>query len=757
VKTPQVNSQDVTRFLCDANSFVASSHAAIARSAPHIYISAVSFASKDSLIYQDFAPFLIGVVSVETFGADCHASRLVMTLTGHESRASSVAYSPSGHLLASGFYDGMVHIWDTRTGEEVISPMRSGDGFVQSVTFSLDGLRVASGTDNGVVSVWNVLTGRLESRRPLNHSGRVLFVAFSPDRKLIASKSSDETVGLWSLETGQVTVLSTLGNGRGPISLSFSPDGTILSLRFWDYERRWVLHTDASEAELRLQPLSHREHDTRGYPVYSSNPKLTLAWDNNSGPISITQAGRVVTLPYPLDQLYDIRISPDEKCIVVFIEGYAGLHLWDLRRIDSDPSLIILGGDTVLAHTISFSSDGRYLASGSRDCTIQIWDVDSGHETAQPVQESGVNVVAVSPDNVFIACGRENNSLYVCDVRTGSTWLPPLNGHESQVSSVAFSSDGQILASGSEDNTIRLWRAQTGAPIGEPLTGHQSSVRAVTFSPDAQWLASGSDDKTVLVWDVATGRSMDFAPMVCEDKVSAVAFWPSGQVLAAGDIKGHIFLWHLENSQLVHQLQLDGLQAMAFSPGASRLIAFDGARDPIVYIFDVNTGNVLHRFNDVFEEVFSVAWSTCERYIAITSATHAVSLWDWAHDTVTRLQGNKSDWVTSVAFSTDGRFIVSGAVDGVIRVWNVEDARSLVLRAEHDPVARLASAELEDGWLVGSSGELLLWVPGDYHGYLQFPPSAATVLGQRRIVVTVGDRGLHWGEDWHACWRGAVL
>ena len=105
------------------------------------------------------------------------------------SSTCSIAYSPSGDLLAAGLYDGTVHIWDTRTGEEVISPMRSSDGAITSVVFAPDGQLLASGAENGAVSVWNVATGRLHSQRPQDHSKPVDLLTCSPDGKLVASVS----------------------------------------------------------------------------------------------------------------------------------------------------------------------------------------------------------------------------------------------------------------------------------------------------------------------------------------------------------------------------------------------------------------------------------------------------------------------------------------------------------------------------------------------------------------------------------------
>jgi len=749
----QVKSQEVAQFLRDANSFVVSSHAAIARSAPHIYLSAVPFASKGSLIFLDFEPLCSAVISVETFGTDHHASRLVMTLTGHESRVYSIAYSPSGDLLAAGLEDGTVHIWDTRTGEEFVSPMRSRDGAIISVAFAPDGQLLASGARNGAVSVWNVTTGRLDLQQLQFHSKPVDMLAFSPDGKLVAS-SSWETVSLWNVETAQIVSAESYDNG--PISLSFSPDGTVLTLRCLESKRSWRIGIAGSKPQLLPHP------DDEEYSLLSSphSSKLSTSLDNNYNLI-VTGNGRVVTIPDIEGKNMGIRMSPDETCFVAFGADYDGLHLWDFRCIDADPMFTILDGDRGSVRAISFSSDGKYLASELLNHTIRIWDVGPGNDTFQRVHESGLNALAVSPDNKFIVSGRDDGSVHVHDARTGEVRLRPLIGHERWVQSIAISPDGQIIASGSGDTTARLWYVQTGASVGEPLRGHEDDVSAVSFSPDSRWITSGSETGAILVWDVATGNIMDFAPMRCECYVELLTFSSNGQGLAACDSQTQMYFWHLETGQLVHRFQLDGLNSLAFSPGASRLLASDKERDSLIHIVDVSTGEKLHSVHVASKrnsDWSSVSWSPCNRYVAMLSYGEAVYLWDLAHKTVSMIEGfGFQRSYCSPKFASDGEFFVSDAPGGVIRFWDVKDTCSLALRAENEPVIRLANAELKDGWLVGPSGELLLWVPTNYQDHLQFASYPMTVLGQRRIVVTVEDCGLNWGDDWHACWRGAAV
>ena len=112
-------------------------------------------------------------------------------------------------------------------------------------------------------------------------------------------------------------------------------------------------------------------------------------------------------------------------------------------------------------HGVSFSPDGRILASSGWDDTIRLWDAPAG------------------------------------------TFSCALLGHADGVFSVAYSPDGRILASGGWDNTVRLWDAATGILL-RILTGHTDEV-LVAFGSDGRVLASGGKDCAIRLWDVATG------------------------------------------------------------------------------------------------------------------------------------------------------------------------------------------------------------------------------------------------------------
>jgi len=115
---------------------------------------------------------------------------------------------------------------------------------------------------------------------------------------------------------------------------------------------------------------------------------------------------------------------------------------------------------------------------------------------------AGPVVVAFSPDGKTLAGGSYDDSVQLWNVAARQpTGLPIINGGGS---SVAFSPDGKTLATGSGDGTVRLWNVATRQPISSPFTRHGGPVTSVAFSPDGKTLASGSYDDTVRLWNVAT-------------------------------------------------------------------------------------------------------------------------------------------------------------------------------------------------------------------------------------------------------------
>ena len=275
--------------------------------------------------------------------------------------------------------------------------------------------------------------------------------------------------------------------------------------------------------------------------------------------------------------------------------------------------------------SVSFSPDGKMLASGAEDNTVKLWDVETGKNTATlEGHTSWIYSVAFSPDGTTLASGSGDRTIKLWDVATGAN-ISTFEGHGVGVYSVAFSSDGTTLASGSNDKTIKLWDVATGANIST-FEGHTEGITTVAYSPDGTTLASGSNDKTIKLWDVA-GKENIATLEGHTGWVESVAFSPDGTTLASGSWDKTIKLWDVATGTNISTVEVhtDWIESVAFSPDGKTLASGSWDRTA-VKLWDVATG---HNFAALEAEwVYSVAFSPDEKILAYGSGDGTITLWD---------------------------------------------------------------------------------------------------------------------------------
>jgi transcriptional regulator with XRE-family HTH domain len=299
------------------------------------------------------------------------------------------------------------------------------------------------------------------------------------------------------------------------------------------------------------------------------------------------------------------------------------------------PGLAILAA-TASVNTVAFSPDGRTLAAGNADGSVQLWNVATRQEIAELVGPADqVTSLAFSRDGKTLAGGVADGTVLLwgafTHLATGSSLS---NGHTS-VNSVTFSPDSRTLAAGNADGSVRLWNVATRRRIGGPLiSGQTGGVNSVAFSVEGTTLAAGSNDGSVRLWDVATRRPIGGPLTGQRGQITSVAFSPDGTTLAVGSndgLNGTVWLWHAATRQPVGTLLING-------PGGP---------------------------------VSSVAFSADGKTLAIGSYDGSVWLRDMATGRPGRPVTASGFPVYSVAFSLDGKTLASGSINGTVRLWNM--------------------------------------------------------------------------------------
>ena len=287
-----------------------------------------------------------------------------------------------------------------------------------------------------------------------------------------------------------------------------------------------------------------------------------------------------------------------------------------------------------------------------------------------------VKSVATSPDGKYLASGSEDKTLIIWDANSGES-LKTLEGHSGYVESVCWSPDGNYLASGSSDKSVIIWDANSGEKL-KTLKGHSSIVRSVSWSPDGKYLASGSDDYTLIIWDVNSGESLKTLEGHSH-YVKSVCWSPDGKYLASGAGSWNaerkyeeLFIWDAKSGEKLKTLKghYHIVRSVSWSPDGKYLAS--GSADKNVIIWDANSGQRLKTLYGHSDWVESVCWSPDGKYLASGSDDYTLIIWDAkSGERLQTLKGHSRS-VESVSWSPDGKYLASGSRDETVIIWGVE-------------------------------------------------------------------------------------
>jgi len=388
---------------------------------------------------------------------------------------------------------------------------------------------------------------------------------------------------------------------------------------------------------------------------------------------------------------------------------------------DEKLELVVQKGHTSGLKSVNFSPDGKYIASGSSDETIKLWNVETGELIRTLVGNTGcVHSLNFSPNEKYLVSGSCDKTIKLWNVETGKL-IKTLIGHISGVDSVNFSPDGKYLASGSWDNTIKLWNVETGELV-RTLEGHTGYVRSVNFSPNGKYLASGSLDKTIKLWNIETGEVIRTFEGHTDD-IRSVNFSPEGKYLASGSSDKTIKMWNVKTGKLIKTLEghTNDVNSVNFSPDGKYLAS--GSRDGTNRLWNVETGELIRILEDkkilsigttgtpvkISCPIESVNFNHNGKYLASGNWDGAIGLWNVETGELVRTLKKHTDRARQINFSPDGKYLASGS-GGTIKLWNVETGKLIKTLGGHISDVAAINFSPDGKYLAsGSGGIIKLW------------------------------------------------
>lgn len=630
---------------------------------------------------------------------------------GSNHYVSDVGFSPDERYLAVASVDGLLKLFELRTGKEWRT-LSGASGPLYSLSWSRDGSRIAAGGFDRIVHVWDVASGAEVVTLP-GHSGWVGTVEISPDGKLLASAARllDPVVAVWDLETQQLR--HALTHTKGVNRLTWSADSkTVLTageeVAVWDAEsggRLGEIAVDTTKAAgepLRRSPdgallaiagpeRTVHVYDTGSWGEVARQKGELIGWDRGDGSLVVHSGSEVVRLDARSGQRKAAFAAPAElqklelggrlaaiasQMDVYLLEASTGVPLGELKSEFFRHVGGAFGNDTQLLH-VAWSPTAPVIATGGFDGVLRVLDLRRG-----VAPRTAVAVAEVT--------GERDEFLGMVAPKAGL------------IAGIEFTGDGAHVLTRGRDG-VAQWDVGSLVKVREFAA---PGATALSLSPDGKRLAIAHENAVISIFDAATGerlRSSRGANLDADCQVGSMS-----TLAVAGRIGG--IGWSLDGKLLTavyrdsatlavfdaetFELKKGGcghnnrINAVGWSDARDKVVIGAGMHmisqsisevsigDNSVIVFGTDTNSDmprLHRFKGHELAVLGADFSPNGDLVATGGADRTARLWDLrAGAEVATIRGHTAE-VGSVAFSHDNKFLATASYDLTVKVWDVAE------------------------------------------------------------------------------------
>ncbi len=658
----------------------------------------------------------------------------------HAGDVHKASFSPDGRWVVTAGIDGTARVWDATSGAPITPPCLHGQR-VNDVVFSPDGRRFVTASHDKTARVWDAKTGE-PITPPLPHEDVVQQASFSPDGQHVATASDDSTAQVWDATTGK-RAGPALKHGSQLQGAWFSPDGRQIltasndrSARLWDSATGQPL----ARPMMHQGQVYHAAFSPKGDRIVTASHDTTARlWDARTGELMTRPLQHASRVSYAV-------FSPDGKQVATASEDGVA-RVWD--AVTGEPRTTALRDNSDMRQ-VHFSADGRRLLTAG--ATTRIWRLTEGEGRQVLKHAQAIHWAGFSPDGRCVLTASSDRTAQLWDAVTAK----PLAAfkHQEAVSQAVFSPDGRRVLTACGDGTARIWDATTGAEV-VPALKHQPNVQQAQFSPDGACIVTAGEDGTARLWDAATGSPLG-QPMSHKESILAASFSPDGRRIVTASFDGSARVWDaVTGHALTSPLHLGAgyvVYHAVFSPDGRLVATAAGSmqgKEGFARLWDAATGQPLAQplaqplgpsFAHNAAYVFRVAFSPDGRRVLTAGSDSTAQVWDAATGDRALPPLRHAAPVQFAAYSSDGRWIVTASWDQTARVWDARTGQPVTPALPHKHHVYHAAFSPDGRRVVTASldGTAQLWDLSPDPRPVSELVSQAQLLANRRIDSTGG-------------------
>jgi WD40 repeat protein len=657
-----------------------------------------------------------------------------------ESSINAVTWLDDTTRIASGGVDKQVRIWRFDAGKPELTQVKELIGHEGPVT-ALDNIssadaQIISGSEDGSVRLWNLETGNVI--REIKQGGPVAALAVRRDGKRFASAGADKIVRLWDLNDGK-EIAQLKGDRYAQEFAANLERALIFAKSEVDFHKAALKSAETNHAaQIERVKKATEASEATEKAFAEKQKKLMEASEAKAAVEKMLEAAKAEARKTAEDLEAADKAAKQAEAEAKTTQETPGQD--KVEKAAAEAAAKSKAAAEARKNADKASTEAKQKEKEATEkLTAATKTVDGAEkelkkaEQTKSTAETELQLAGKAAEAAAEAVTQGKEAIQQADdfqketEAERDTAKKAAADSDQPVRAIAFSPDHLTLATAGADGLIHLWSAENGAAF-ETLSGHKGAVQAIVFASNGR-LASGAADRSVVIWDLNAEWKLDRmigtgdsgSPLV--DRVNAVRFSPDGKWLATGGGEptrdGEIKLWQANTGNLIRSftnVHSDAVFSLDFSPDGKYLAS--GAADKFVKVIELGTGKIVKQFEGHTHHVLGVSWNRNERSLASAGADNVVKIWDFVKGEKTkniagfdkevtsisfvgytdqalaasgdakvrlvredasdvRSFAGATDFIESAAVTPDGKVVIAGGQDSILRVWDGTNGKLL--------------------------------------------------------------------------------